>query len=210
MHGSAQELESYKRELILQYLIPAFGSLVTFYEQKIEDIVSCSLLQKMVRNQYMESPGPGLTGFLWFSIEAMCHSYFFNSQKNMLCGTNIYKKRALIFNGDSLINGLDRQDYVQILEDGFVLSISFPDVLQLMNKYKDLDQAMRLFTHAQGMYFRQQGVLREIPSLERVRRLRTEHAAFVSCATKEVQAIHAHLSVKQYYNKIKQLETESR
>ncbi|SKB95824.1 hypothetical protein SAMN05660841_03279 [Sphingobacterium nematocida] len=156
----------------------------------------------------MESPGTAITGFLWFSIEAMCHSYFFNSQKNIPCGTCIYKKKELIFNGNSLIKGLDRQDYVQILEDGFVLSIGFPEILSLMNKYRDFDQAIRELTYQQGVYFRQQNAFRELPSLERVRKLKDEHAAFVACATQEVQAIHAHLSVKQYYNKIKELKQE--
>lgn len=205
MHLSPHEIEAYKRELTIAHLLPAFGALVTFCDAKVEDVVSRCQLQNVIRNQYLESPGAAMTGSLWFSLAAMSHSYFFNSQKRISCGTRIYKKRELIFNGDSLIHGSDRQDYIQMLEDGFVLSISFHDLLFLMDKYSDIEQAMRELTLQQGIFFRQQTTFRELSSIERVKRLKTEHAAFIACTNREVQAIHAHLSIKQYYNKIKEL-----
>lgn len=206
MHGSAQELESYKRELILQYLIPAFGSLVSFYEQKIEDIVSCCHLQSVMRLQRLETPGKALMGFLWFSIDAMSHSYFYDHEKQKASGTMIYKRRQFIFNSDSLLYSLDRSDYVQILEPGEVLYIGYQDLLSLMSKYADINQVIRTLAEKQSTYLRQHMALLQIKSLERVRRFRAENEAFLECSSQEIQAIHVNLGLRNYIYMINKLK----
>jgi hypothetical protein len=205
MHGSTKALEDYKRELILQYVIPAFNGLVSNIEEKLNELVKCCHLQTVIRHQRLEAPGPALMGFLWFSIAAMSHSYFYNEEKNRESGTIIYKRRQFIFNADSLLYGLERPDYVQILEPGEVLGFRYQDVLALMSKYTDINQAIRVLAAKQGIYLRQRIALLQMKSLERVRWFRKENEAFLNCSSQEIQAMHVNLGLRAYIDTINKL-----
>lgn len=205
MHLPTHEIEAYKRELILKYVIPAFGGLVSLEEEKFEELVKHCQIHRTVKLQRLEDPGPGMLGYLWFSISAMAHSYFFNSEKKRESGTIIYNRRQFIFNGDSLLYDLDRQDYVQILEPGEVLCIRYDDVLYLMNKYADINQAVRTLAAQQSIHIRQHMALLQIKSLERVRRFWRENEIFIKCSSQEIQAMHVNLGLRAYVYIIRSL-----
>lgn len=198
MHLPPHEIEAYKRKLILKYVIPAFGSRVSLVDEKFEDIVRFCQIHKAVRLQRLEDPGPAMHGHLWFSIGGMSHSYFYNSEKKRESGTIIYNRRQFIFNGDSLLQALDRQDYVQTLEPTEVLCIRYEDVLYLMSKYADINQAIRTLAAQQSIYLRQHMALLQIKSSERVRRFWQENEGFLKCSSQEIQAMHVNLGLRAY------------
>jgi len=197
--------EEYKREMVAQYLAPVLGFKAVGHNAAIDDLARRTKLQFALKHQELESPGDKETGCIWLSIGAMCHSYIFGDGMNYPHGTAIFKKRELIFNGNSLLHGAKRLDYIQTIEATELLSISYPDVLELMSKYDNVSVMIRSQTDQQAIDFRERNNFRNLSSIERVKRLRAENETFIKCANQEIQAMHAYMSLKHYGNIIRGL-----
>lgn len=199
--------EAYKRQNIVDFLLPALGVKTSDNENMIADVVCLTKLHSALRNQGIESPGTWETGRLWLSIAAMSHSYCYYNGMRYPHGTAIFSKRVLIFNGSSLHNGSDRLDHIQMIEPGDLLSISYPNVSYLMQTYQEINATIRIQAEIQEIDFRERNIIfRNLPSVERVKQLRAAHETFIKCSTQEIQAMHAYLSLKQYGNIIRGLE----
>jgi hypothetical protein len=192
--------EAYKWELVAEYLAPALGIKPSGEGDKIDDLARRTKLQFTLKHQELESPGGKETGCLWLSIGAMCHSYIFCDGMNYPHGTAIFKRRELIFNGNSLVHGASRLDYIQMIEPGEILSVSYPDILKLMGEYDDVNTRIRAQADQQAIDFRERNTFRNLSSVERVKRLRAENETFINCATQEIHAMHAYMSLKHYGN----------
>lgn len=198
-------IESYKRMLVLQYVLPAISEFVAADTRKTEEIVKRCRLLSAVKYQTLEVPGPSSEGFLWFPINAMCHSYYYNEEMNRKCGTRIFHKRMFVFNDSSLLDGLPRTDYIEVLEQGDMLSIRYCDMIDLIEMYEDINVAIKSIPR-QEAYYRRHNTLLNLSPFERVRRFRNENKSFIHCTSQEVQAMHVNLTRNGYANQLKKLE----
>lgn len=200
-------VEDYKRELITRYVLPAFGQMVSAEESKINEIVKRCRLHNAVKYQQLESPGPGWEGQLLFSIQAMIHSYYYSMDKSCRYGTNIWNKCRFIFNDSGLLDGEPRTDYIEILESSEVLSISYADLLDLMEYYPDINNAIRLLAVRQGMQYRKRNALLLQSPMERVKQFIAENQSFIYCTSQEVQAMHVNLTRVGYVRQLEKLNS---
>lgn len=200
-------LEDYKRQLITRYVLPAFGQQVSAEENKISEIVKRCRLQNAVKYQQLESPGAALDGHLLFSIHAMVHSYYYSIDKCSRYGTNIWNKCRFIFYDSALLDGEPRTDYIEILESGEVLSISYADLLDLMEYYPDINEAIRMIAVRQGAQYRRKNALLLQTPLERVKQFIAENQSFIYCTSQEVQAMHVNLTRVGYVRQLEKLNS---
>ena len=197
---------SYKKEVIQKYLLPALGCCIDFDNNKFTEIVSKCKLQYVVKFQLLETPGPRDEGHLWFSLNTMAHSYFYNREKNGRSGTRIWNKRDFIFDDASLLAGRDRSDYLEVLEGSEILSISYADLDALMGKYEDIDAGIKKLSVVHTSYFQRRSSLMHKTPLERVKQFRHENSTFLHCSSQEIQAIHVNLSRRAFINQLNKLK----
>ncbi|MCD0489698.1 hypothetical protein LPB86_15760 [Pedobacter sp. MC2016-14] len=197
---------TYKTELIIKHLIPALGCLSEIEGIKLQDIITRCRLHHVRKYDTLESPGSRNEGFLWFPINAMSHHYFYDRKKSSKIGTRIWNKRDFIFEDASLLDGKDRRDTLEILEEDEVISISYDDLDHLMRKYIDINTAVEKLSARNNAYFRRKSFLMNLSSFERVRQFREENNLFTFCATQDIQAMHVNLTRRMYFNLLNKLK----
>lgn len=198
-------MENHKKLLIDQYLLPALGNLNS------NDVLICRFyelvkLTNAIKHQPLELPGSSKDGRLWFPIRSVCHSYTYNDLTKKKQGTRVYKKRQFVFNVDSLIDDEHRNEYIEILEPGEVLHISYMELRQLMQQFSDLHTAITMHCHLQGKYVRHHDLLLKEEPLERLRRFRMEQQEFIRCTNHLTQALHLQMSLRSYDFYLKMLK----
>lgn len=201
--------ESYKRSLILKYLIPVLTPNRSATPEEIEDIINKFGLKVMIKYEEIESPGPANEGCMFFSISGIVHNYQYFSSTSRLHGTSIWNRRTLIFNGTSLITKSPRTEFIQILEQSEVLYITYPNLKYLIDKYKDIYDTINMQLINQGVYHLKKTIRFGLNSTEWVRKFRAENAAFIDCANQAIQAMHAGISLRSYTSQLKKLRENS-
>ncbi|MCD0488325.1 hypothetical protein LPB86_08795 [Pedobacter sp. MC2016-14] len=200
---------AHKTEVILRYLVPALGCLGKLENDKLADLVNRCRFHSVLKNQILESPGPRQEGYLWFTIQSFCQSYNYNHLEGNKSGTRIWQKREFIFYDWSLLDGELRGDSLQILESGDIISISYQNVIELMDKYDDIREAIKDLSRKNAAYYHHRNLLLNLPPALRVKQFREENRAFVNCFNQEIQAMHVNLSVRAYYNQLKKLQANT-
>lgn len=197
--------ESYKRTLILKYIIPALSSETRIDAQKVEDIIDRFGLKDMIKYQEIESPGPAMEGCMFFSISGVVHNYqyIFNTRRKH--GTSIWNRRSFIFNGNSLLANSPRKEFIQLLEQSEVLYITYPNLLYLIGKYKDINDTISLQLLKQNAYHHEKNIMYGLDPAERVKEFRAENTAFIGCTNQTIQAMHTGISLRSYTDQLKKL-----
>lgn len=175
------------------------------FEGLLQRIASVCRLQTAIKYQELEVPGPYGEGRVWFSVSAMAHSYCCSSGGRVKKGTRIWKKRKFILFSSSLLEKENRDDYVQLLEPGEVLSIRYHDMPGLMTDYPELEQYIRRITVDNERYYHHRNLLMGKPSTERIIQFRKENELFINCTSQEVQAMHVNLSRVAYIRQLKNI-----
>lgn len=197
--------ESHKRDLILNYLLPAFNVNIDDH-QKTEDIINRCRLKDMVKRQRIESPGLPQEGCLFFSLSAIAHSYQFHYGTRRIHGTMIWKRRSLIFSHLSLLGNEQRTDFVELLENSEVLYLTYPDLNYLMDKYQEIKDTIYSETLKHSLCSHRRYQMLALPAVDRVRWLRETHPEFIAVANQETQSFHVHMSVRSYIDQLNKLK----
>jgi CRP-like cAMP-binding protein len=201
--------DSYKKELIFKHIFPALGIDKNAPKQKAEDIFINWKLKDMVKGQRLESPGFANEGIVSFSMSSQTHSYQHNAQNAVRYGTKIWAARSFIFLGSSLRNGAPRTEFIELLEASEVLQISYPALNFLIEKYKEISEAIDLMVLKQMEYTDNRNLMLTMNPADRIERLKAQHPAFFNCSNQEQQAIHVRMSVRTYQNKLKMLKIKN-
>jgi len=200
---------SQKTEVITKNLLPALGCLADVEGKKMADLLNRCRLHHVRKYDILESPGPRNEGYLWFSIKAMSHHYFYNREKDCKSGTRIWNKRDFIFDDTSLLEGTARRDTLEILEDDEVISISYADLDYLMEEYQDISTAIRKLSIKHVAYFQHKGFLMSLSPFQRVKIFIEENQCFTFCATQEIQAMHVNLTRRGFIKILAKIKESS-
>jgi len=200
-------MELYKAQLIDKYVLPCFEKTAKEDRYFVRDIDSVCRLHKVVKFQELESPGAALEGRIWFPIIPLVHSYYLTPDEKCKWGSRIWKKQEFIFYSSSLLNQQLRCDYIEVLEAGELLSISYPNLLALMERYSEVHQRILQISASNERHYRYHNQLLNKPPLERVRQFEEENSLFAKVASNSIKAIHVGLTRQGYESQLKKLAT---
>ncbi|WEK20850.1 MAG: hypothetical protein P0Y49_06835 [Candidatus Pedobacter colombiensis] len=192
----------YKKQLIDELILPAFNQL-TVSQKLINSLYDLCSLHKAIKFQLLELPGPYFEGRLWFSVEAMVQAYYFCPYKQCKWGTRIWRRKEFILNSSSLLNQEFRTDYLEVLEPGDLLSITYIDLLKLMVEFPELEKQVQNISACNEMYYHRRNQLLNQPPLERVLQFEKENPLFINVAGKDAIAMHVGLTRQGYHNQLK-------
>ncbi|WEK21642.1 MAG: hypothetical protein P0Y49_10890 [Candidatus Pedobacter colombiensis] len=194
-----------KQKLITQYVIPSLGSQLSEDQGFITQLILHSRLILSIKNQQIETPGPFEDAYVWFSIDAMVHSYYFCPHRFVKKGTRIWKKREFILFTSCLLDQQLRTDYLEMLENGRMIFIKYAHVLSLMERYPELENQIKLVSINNERYYHNRNLMLNKPPVERVRQLIAENPLFVNSTSRSIQAMHVNLTRNGYANQLKKL-----
>lgn len=133
-----------------------------------ENILLHSRIIIGVKDQFIEEPGPYEEGQLLFFESGIAHATFLNQERGNEITTNIFTKFDVMFDADSFCNRSYRINYIQMLEDGVVLSISFPRLRLILGSYPQLYSLLFPFTVMQQKQYDHYQYLLKLSVDERV------------------------------------------
>lgn len=195
-------MEEFKRKLIGQYLQSKLMLTPERLEFLIERVSRVCRIQTTIKYQELEEEGAADLGRVWFSIDGMVHSYYYNKATGSMHGTQIWKKMELILFPASLIRGDYRTNHIQMLEPGKVLSVSYPDALALRNEFSEIAEIVEQVAILNEKAYKHRVMLFNEPSLVRIIRFEEENPLFSKIANETIKATHLGLS-RQTYSRLK-------
>ncbi len=184
--------------LIVRYVVPALGNLSAIHSNFIDDLTACCQLIHAFKYQLLERPGPFEEAYVWFSIEAMVHSYYYCPHRLRKTGTRIWKKREFILFSGCLVNKEYRTDHIEILEPGIVICIKYAHLISLIERYPELEKPIKMTSIDNERYYHHRSLLLNKPVQERIKCFVAENTFFVSFASQAIQAMHVNLSLRGY------------
>lgn len=196
----------YKHQLILKYVAPAIGAVIPNDEHLINELLIHCRLRTITKSQFIEEPGDWKEGHIWLSIQAMAHSYYFCVDKQANCGRQIWKKQEFIFDSHSFYEQHERCDYIQAIEPGTFISISYPALQWFQEKFPLIKQKLEQLSRFQQLYYRDRIQLLNKPTLERVRSYIATHPLFSRIASNTVNGMHIGLTRQGYENQVRKLK----
>lgn len=196
----------HKTDLVKRLIWPIFGLETGINKHKAQDIIDRFRLQNATKYQELEVPGPAIEGRLWIAVQAMAHCYYYQEENGLKCGTEIWQKGQVIFCPSSLLADEPRTTYIAMLEQSETLSIVYAELLDLMNRYPNIDAAIQSHVLKREYYSHRRNLLLNQRPLERVRQFRAENQAFLNCSSQEVQAMHLNMSLRSYIDQINKLK----
>lgn len=194
-----------KRELIIKYVAPALGVTLPTEEKLVDELIFYSRLHPVIKNQHIEIPGNWAEGHIWFSIDAMTHSYYICEDTFESCGRQIWKKQEFIFDNQSFYDCQHRSDYIQAIEPGTFISIDYPSLSWLEEHFPFIKEHLVKLSRIQQQYYRQHVQLLNKPPLEKVRSFIAKHQLFTRVASNTINAMHIGLSRQGYETQLKKL-----
>ncbi len=201
-------MNAFKKKLIDALLLPALDRL-NVSEKLVSSLYESCTLHQAVKFQLLEFPGLYEDGRLWFSMEAMVQAYYFCPYKQCKWGTRIWRRREFILNSSSLLHQEFRTDYIEVLEPGDLLSITYVDLLKLMTEFPELGKQVQSIAASNERYYRNRTQLLNRPPLERVQEFEKENSLFINIAGKEAIAMHVGLTRQGYHNQLKKTTVSS-
>jgi hypothetical protein len=198
-------MDSQKKKLIDQHLLPAFSCVNDGKDELAEHLYSMCCWHQAIRSQVLESPGDHHSGRAWFSIDAMVQSYYYCPVMNLKWGSRIWKKHEFIVYCSSLMHHIARPDYIEILEPGEILSISYNDLSILINRFPILLKSIQDIAIGNEKYYHDHSLLVRQPPLKRVSVFEQWHPLFVKVAGRDAMAMHIGLTRQGYNQQLRKL-----
>lgn len=194
-----------KRGLILQFVASAMGIEQAENESLIDELTAHARLHAVIKFQLLESPGEWQNGSIWLSTDAMTHSYYTLGHSPSAYGRQIWTKQEFIFDSHSFFEQQPRSDYIQAIEPGTFISISYPILHWLRERFPVVEEKLIQLTMIQQKYYREHMQLLNNPPLQRVKEFMATHQLFARVASNTINGIHVGLTRQGYENQLKKL-----
>lgn len=198
-------IRNLKQRLISKYIIPLLELNPAQDAHLINELFLHSRLHHIIKGQLLETPGNWNEGHMWFSIEAMVHSYYTCPDMQINCGRQIWKKQEFIFDNQSFYDRQYRSDYIQAIEPGDFISIPYPELNWLDEHFLSIKQHLNQLSRVQQRYYRHHVQLLNKPALEKVQSFVAMHPLFARVASNSINGMHTGLSRQGYENQLKKL-----
>ena len=192
-------------DIIVLHVLPHFSGHNTDLRSLKFDLYNLCTYHEVIARQVLESPGGFEHGHMWFAVSSMVHSYYFCPDRKEDCGRQVWKKQEFILDTGSLLDRDERSDYIQALEPGEFISIRYPHLRWLMERYPVLREKIEQLSRHQQRYDRQHIQLLNKPAIDRVRQFEAENALFARIASNSIKAMHVGLTRQGYERQLKKL-----
>lgn len=147
MAGSTS-INTDKHRIIYSVLMPAIAQTISLSPQQEKSILR--QLEERCRYHFypkenvVELPGSFDESYAWFVVRGFVRSYIFDyetaTEKTLL----LWKRHDIIMSSDCFIEKNHRSHYIQMLEDGYLLSLSYRDLESLLTEIHELNQVFNL------------------------------------------------------------------
>lgn len=194
-----------KRGLILQFVAPAMGIQQAENVSLIDELTAHARLHAVIKFQFLETPGEWENGSIWLSTDAITHSYYTLGHTSSAYGRQIWNKQEFIFDSHSFYGQQPRSDYIQAIEPGTFISISYPILHWLRERFPVVEERLIQLSMLQQKYYRQHMQLLLYPPLQRVKEFIAIHQLFTRVASNTINGIHVGLTRQGYENQLKKL-----
>lgn len=191
-------MQDFKHKVIKQYIETKLNLTTERQDLLLQRVAPMCSIQKTIKYQDVESPGPAHEGRLWLSTQAMVHSYHYNKVRGANYGTQIWKKNEIILFASSLLFGEDRTNHIQMLESGIVLSLSYRDALTLREEFPEVTAHIEQIIVQNEQASQHRILLLNEPSVDRIVKFEAENPLFCTIASVGTKAMHVGLTRQGY------------
>lgn len=164
----------------------------------LERVMPLCQIHNVLKNQYIESPGPASDGRIWYSPEVVIHCFYYNKKKRSNFGTQIWKRKEVVLFSSSLLLGEDRIHFVQALEPGMVLSISYKEILVIREEFPEVLNHLEQLIIQNDQAAQHRIRLLNEPSSDRIARFEAENSLFCTISSLATKAMHMGISRQGY------------
>lgn len=175
-------------------------------EVLVEAILEQGQLRYVSANTVLEEPGEAKWGQAYICIGLYAQSFqvMTGPYEDRKVGTAIWERGHPIFFPTALFSGQERTHYVQVLESGYYMSMSYAAVLDLSQRFPILQQLLVHFMLLIQQQFEKHQHIIALPPLERVQAFLATYPTFKHISTISMRAMHTHLARHTYskYEKI--------
>lgn len=192
-----------KRQLISQYLLPTLGLADGPDDKLTVDFAAGSHQYEVVRYEDIGQPGPWDEGIAFWSERALLHAYYYCTETLCNRGLRIYRRYQLIVDTESLLYKNDRAEYLQALERGGLIGISYPNLRSLMRTHPSLHQAIQRLHRENEQYYRILSNYLVKPAAIRFREFTETNWEVASRISHAIRAMHVQVSNSEYYRLLK-------
>jgi hypothetical protein len=189
-----------------QYILPFFPITGTEKERLRNDLLYYCNHHRVLARQLLEFPGDFDRGQMWFGVSSIVHSYSASPVTNGYIGRQVWKKQEFILDSSSFLDKKDRINFIQVLEPGEFISIRFPDLNLLADRYTIVKSKMDSLAAFQQRYYAKRIFLFNQSALERVKQLELENPLFARIASNSIKATHVALTRQGYEKQLKKLD----
>lgn len=163
-----------------------------------------SRIQAVMKDQVLEVEGPSDQGRVWFSTRPLIHAFIYNPAKDTNKGTQIWKKAEPVLFSQSLHNQAYRTNRVQAVEQGVVLSISYPNVRLLIEQFPEVKAYVEKVSHANEQYHAERSMMLAGTLVDHVIAFEKQNKLFCVVASNAMQATHLAIT-RQSYHRVKKI-----
>ncbi|SEM66044.1 cAMP-binding domain of CRP or a regulatory subunit of cAMP-dependent protein kinases [bacterium A37T11] len=189
--------EYLKRLLISRYLWPSMGLDLGVTAALTKDFAALSRPIAVTRHEVLEQPGNYHSGYLYWFEQALAHTYFIQDMHKK-CGLNICDWREPVVDTQALLYKEERNGFIEALEDGGALRISYPSLRALMQVYPVLREVMERLAEKQEKTYKALDEYLQCDAAKRYQQFAILHANILHRLTLEVQAMHVQVA-PQYF-----------
>jgi CRP-like cAMP-binding protein len=155
-------------------------------------------LRPAVKDQFIEVGGSFEDGNLYYLYSGIARSCYYGPDVDKPIISRIWKKHEVIFDVNCFLKSKNRNEAIQMLEDGELLSISYPSLKSLIETFpKTLSLLLFLQAENETYYKFYQHLLKQTVE-ERVRLYLNNNPTISSRINKDCIALHLGISRSKF------------
>lgn len=134
-----------------------------------EQVLQHSRLIRQSKMSYIEYTGDASEGHLWYVLRGIACSNIYEEHSNAEHHLYLWKKGDLIFQSESLFNGSERHENIQLWDDGVLLAMPYHRVRQALQDFPQLEPLIYQVAALREKRLTQSIILLRYSAKERVR-----------------------------------------
>ncbi len=185
--------------IIRNEIVPKMESIVgPIAKQCIELLIANSKCKPVTKEQFIETGGSFEDGSLYYLYSGIARSCYYGPDVEKPIISRIWKKHEVMFDLNSFLNSDYRTEAIQMLEDGEVLSLSYPVLKSLIDTFPKM-LPLLLFLQAENEKHNKfyQHLLKQTVE-ERVRLYLDHNPTISSRINKDCIALHLGISRSKF------------
>lgn len=201
-------------DLIKNEIIPKLEAIIgPISKDCIAQLISNSRLKPAIKDQFLEVGGTYEDGSLFYLYSGIARSCYYGPNVEKPIISRIWKKHEVMFDVNSFLNGENRTEAIQMLEDGEIVSISYSSLKCLFDTYPKMLSLLLYLQAENEKYNKFYQHLLKLSVEERVKLYLNHNPTICSRINKDCIALHLGISRSKFssaytqYKQFKELQT---